>query len=138
MRVIINSCLVTELFANFQTSIDRKSIIGETHSVEEMEKLMLEFAKIKPSDGKTVIFECKCIRIIFRTYSSVWSEQLNHNQKVGGSKPSRSTSVRRKMGGIDWYSLGQCINLWELEQWSARWVYSPEVVSSNLAFPTKG
>lgn len=27
MRVIINSCLVTELFANFQTSIDRKSII---------------------------------------------------------------------------------------------------------------
>ena len=30
MRVIINSCLVTELFANFQTSIDRKSIIGET------------------------------------------------------------------------------------------------------------
>lgn len=24
MRVIINSCLVTELFANFQTSIDRK------------------------------------------------------------------------------------------------------------------
>lgn len=63
MRVIINSCLVTELFANFQTSIDRKSIIGETHSVEEMEKLMLEFAKfnIKPSDGKTVIFECKSI-----------------------------------------------------------------------------
>lgn len=60
-----NSCLVTELFANFQTSIDRKSIIGETHSVEEMEKLMLEFAKfnIKPSDvlGKTVIFECKSI-----------------------------------------------------------------------------
>ena len=57
MRVIINSCLVTELFANFQTSIDRKSIIGETHSVE--------FAKfnIKPSDvlGKTVIFECKSI-----------------------------------------------------------------------------
>lgn len=65
MRVIINSCLVTELFANFQTSIGRKSIIGETHSVEEMEKLMLEFAKfnIKPSDvlGKTVIFECKSI-----------------------------------------------------------------------------
>lgn len=63
MRVIINSCLVTELFANFQTSIDRKSIIGETHSVEEMEKLMLEFAKFKPSDvlGKTVIFECKSI-----------------------------------------------------------------------------
>ena len=65
MRVIINSCLVTELFANFQTSIDRKSIIGETHSVEEMEKLMLEFSKfnIKPSDvlGKTVIFECKSI-----------------------------------------------------------------------------
>lgn len=60
-----NSCLVTELFANFQTSIDRKSIIEETHSVEEMEKLMLEFAKfnIKPSDvlGKTVIFECKSI-----------------------------------------------------------------------------
>lgn len=36
-----------------------------SHSVEEMEKLMLEFAKfnIKPSDvlGKTVIFECKSI-----------------------------------------------------------------------------
>lgn len=49
MRVIINSCLVTELFANFQTSIDRKSIIGETHSVEEMEgwfeSFMEEFGK---------------------------------------------------------------------------------------------
>lgn len=75
----------------------------------------------------------KCIRIIFRTYSSVRSEQLTHNQKVGGSKPSRSTSVYRKIDSIDWYSLGQCINLWELEQWSARWVHSPEVVSSNLA-----
>lgn len=44
-----NSCLVTELFANFQTSIDRKSIIGETHSVEEMEgwfeSFMEEFGK---------------------------------------------------------------------------------------------
>lgn len=65
MKVIINSCLLTELLKNFQTSLDNMRVIGETHSVEEMEKLMLEFAKfnIKPSDvlGKTVIFECKSI-----------------------------------------------------------------------------
>ena len=65
MKVIINSCLLTELLKNFQTSLDNMRVIGETYSVEEMEKLMLEFAKfnIKPSDvlGKTVIFECKSI-----------------------------------------------------------------------------
>lgn len=39
--VIINSYRIVCQFSNFY------SIIGETHSVEEMEKLMLEFAKFK-------------------------------------------------------------------------------------------
>lgn len=65
MRVIINGCLLTELLKNFQTSLDNKSVIGETYSVEDMNKLVEEFAKfsIKPGDifGKTIIFKCQSI-----------------------------------------------------------------------------
>lgn len=61
MKVIINSCLLTELLKNFQTSLMR--VIGETYSVEDMNE---EFSKfnIKPDDiiGKTIIFKCnKCL-----------------------------------------------------------------------------
>lgn len=59
MKVIINSCLLTELLKNFQTSLDNMRVIGETYSVEDMNE---EFAKfnIKPDDiiGKTIIFKC--------------------------------------------------------------------------------
>lgn len=65
MRVIINSCLVTELLKNFQTSLDNMSVIGETYSEEDMEKLIQEFVRfnIKPDNiiGKTVIFKCQSI-----------------------------------------------------------------------------
>lgn len=40
MKVIINSCLLTELLKNFQTSLDNMSVIGETYSEEDMEKLI--------------------------------------------------------------------------------------------------
>lgn len=60
MKVIINSCLLTELLKNFQTSLDNMRVIGETYSVEDMNE---EFAKfnIKPDDiiGKTIIFKCQ-------------------------------------------------------------------------------
>lgn len=36
MKVIINSCLLTELLKNFQTSLDNMRVIGETYSVEDM------------------------------------------------------------------------------------------------------
>lgn len=56
MKVIINSCLLTELLKNFQTSLDNMRVIGETYSVEDMNE---EFAKfnIKPDDiiGKTIV-----------------------------------------------------------------------------------
>jgi hypothetical protein len=62
MKVIINSCLLTELLKNFQTSLDNMRVIGETYSVEDMNE---EFAKfnIKPDDiiGKTIIFKCQSI-----------------------------------------------------------------------------
>lgn len=52
MKVIINSCLLTELLKNFQTSLDNMRVIGETYSVEDMNKLVEEFVKfnIKPDD----------------------------------------------------------------------------------------
>lgn len=53
MKVIINSCLLTELLKNFQTSLDNMRVIGETYSVEGMNELVLRsFAKfnIKPDD----------------------------------------------------------------------------------------
>lgn len=63
MKVIINSCLLTELLKNFQTSLDNMRVIGETYSVEDMNEQ--EFAKfnIKPDDiiGKTIIFKCQSI-----------------------------------------------------------------------------
>lgn len=63
MKVIINSCLLTELLKNFQTSLDNMRVIGETYSVEDMNDE--EFAKfnIKPDDiiGKTIIFKCQSI-----------------------------------------------------------------------------
>ena len=63
MKVIINSCLLTELLKNFQTSLDNMRVIGETYSV--MNELVEEFAKfnIKPDDiiGKTIIFKCQSI-----------------------------------------------------------------------------
>ena len=62
MKVIINSCLLTELLKNFQTSLDNMRVIGETYSVEDMNE---EFAKfnIRPDDiiGKTIIFKCQSI-----------------------------------------------------------------------------
>lgn len=62
MKVIINSCLLTELLKNFQTSLDNMRVIGETYSVEDINE---EFAKfnIKPDDiiGKTIIFKCQSI-----------------------------------------------------------------------------
>ena len=62
MKVIINSCLLTELLKNFQTSLDNIRVIGETYSVEDMNE---EFSKfnIKPDDiiGKTIIFKCQSI-----------------------------------------------------------------------------
>lgn len=62
MKVIINSCLLTELLKNFQTSLDNMRVIGETYSVEDMNE---EFSKfnIKPDDiiGKTIIFKCQSI-----------------------------------------------------------------------------
>lgn len=62
MKVIINSCLLTELLKNFQTSLDNMRVIGETYSVEDMNE---EFAKfnIKPDDiiGKTIISINKCL-----------------------------------------------------------------------------
>lgn len=62
MKVIINSCLLTELLKNFQTSLDNMRVIGETYSVEDMNE---EFAKfnIKSDDiiGKTIIFKCQSI-----------------------------------------------------------------------------
>lgn len=65
MKVIINSCLLTELLKNFQTSLDNMRVIGETYSVEDMNELVEEFAKfnIKPDDiiGKTIIFKCQSI-----------------------------------------------------------------------------
>ena len=42
MKVIINSCLLTELLKNFQTSLDNMRVIGETYSVEDMNE---EFSK---------------------------------------------------------------------------------------------
>ena len=45
MKVIINSCLLTELLKNFQTSLDNMRVIGETYSVEDMNEL-----NIKPDD----------------------------------------------------------------------------------------
>lgn len=45
MKVIINSCLLTELLKNFQTSLDNMRVIGETYSVEDMNELVEEFAK---------------------------------------------------------------------------------------------
>lgn len=53
MKVIINSCLLTELLKNFQTSLDNMRVIGETYSVEDMNE---EF-NIKSDDiiGKTII-----------------------------------------------------------------------------------
>ena len=59
MKVIINSCLLTELLKNFQTSLDNMRVIGETYSVEDMNE---EF-NIKPDDiiGKTIIFKCQSI-----------------------------------------------------------------------------
>ena len=62
MKVIINSCLLTELLKNFQTSLDNMRVIGETYSVEDMNKLVEEF-NIKPDDiiGKTIIFKCQSI-----------------------------------------------------------------------------
>lgn len=61
MKVI--SCLLTELLKNFQTSLDNMRVIGETYSVEDMNELVEEFAKIKPDDiiGKTIIFKCQSI-----------------------------------------------------------------------------
>lgn len=52
MKVIINSCLLTELLKNFQTSLDNMRVIGETYSVEDMNELVEEFSKfnIKPDD----------------------------------------------------------------------------------------
>lgn len=65
MKVIINSCLLTELLKNFQTSLDNMRVIGETYSVEDMNELVEEFSKfnIKPNDiiGKTIIFKCQSI-----------------------------------------------------------------------------
>lgn len=65
MKVIINSCLLTELLKNFQTSLDNMRVIGETYSVEDMNELVEEFAKfnIKPDDiiGKIIIFKCQSI-----------------------------------------------------------------------------
>lgn len=63
MKVIINSCLLTELLKNFQTSLDNMRVIGETYSVEDMNELVEEFAKfnIKPDIGKTIIFKCQSI-----------------------------------------------------------------------------
>ncbi len=65
MKVIINSCLLTELLKNFQTSLDNMRVIGETYSEEDMEKLIQEFVRfnIKPDNiiGKTVIFKCQSI-----------------------------------------------------------------------------
>lgn len=63
MKVIINSCLLTELLKNFQTSLDNMRVIGETYSVEDMNELVEEFANIKPDDiiGKTIIFKCQSI-----------------------------------------------------------------------------
>lgn len=65
MRVIINGCLLTELLKNSQTSLDNRSVIGETYSVEDMNKLVEEFAKfsIKSNNiiGKTIIFKCQSI-----------------------------------------------------------------------------
>lgn len=65
MKVIINGCLLTELLKNFQTSLDNRSVIGETYSEEGMEKLIQEFVRfnIKPDNiiGKTVIFKCQSI-----------------------------------------------------------------------------
>ena len=62
MKVIINSCLLTELLKNFLTSLDNMRVIGETYSVEDMNKLVEEF-NIKPDDiiGKTIIFKCQSI-----------------------------------------------------------------------------
>lgn len=62
MKVIINSCLLTELLKNFQTSLDNMRVIGETYSVEDMNELVEEF-NIKPDDiiGKTIIFKCQSI-----------------------------------------------------------------------------
>ena len=63
MKVIINSCLLTELLKNFQTSLDNMRVIGETYSVEDMNEQ--EFAKfnIKSDNiiGKTIIFKCQSI-----------------------------------------------------------------------------
>lgn len=65
MKVIINSCLLTELLKNFQTSLDNMRVIGETYSVEDMNELVEEFSKfnIKPDGiiGKTIIFKCQSI-----------------------------------------------------------------------------
>lgn len=65
MKVIINSCLLTELLKNFQTSLDNMRVIGETYSVEDMNELVEEFSKfnIKPDDiiGKIIIFKCQSI-----------------------------------------------------------------------------
>lgn len=65
MKVIINSCLLTELLKNFQTSLDNMRVIGETYSVEDMNELVEEFSKfnIKPDDiiSKTIIFKCQSI-----------------------------------------------------------------------------
>ena len=49
MKVIINSCLLTELLKNFQTSLDNMRVIGETYSVEDMNELVEEFAKFNIS-----------------------------------------------------------------------------------------
>lgn len=63
MKVIINSCLLTELLKNFQTSLDNMRVIGETYSVEDMNELVEEFSKfnIKPDDIIGIIFKCQSI-----------------------------------------------------------------------------
>ena len=62
---MINSCLLTELLKNFQSSLDNMRVIGETYSVEDMNEIIEEFAQfnIKSDDiiGKTIIFKCQSI-----------------------------------------------------------------------------
>lgn len=65
MKVIINSCFITELLKNFQTSLDNRRVIGETYSVEDMNELVQGFIKFNIECeniiGKTVIFNCQSI-----------------------------------------------------------------------------
>lgn len=77
MKVIINSCLLTELLKNFQTSLDNMRVIGETYSVEYVkeEERKRHQEKVDSDNRHKALLKSyigKCFKIDFNGMSTMF------------------------------------------------------------------